>query len=383
MRFSDSEHAFRLEALRSAVRKAGYGAYVVYSDVNILYLTGLTVDSNERHVILIVPVEKPPIFIGPLLERDTLLKAAGVSDVRIYWDLDATEGRRWRDFVADAIKPLRKVAVEPNLPAEIYAVMSASGPIPCLPIIDEVRAIKSAAELKLIRRSAEFSDIGIERMFAKITSDATIGESVSRGSSIVKDMSQESVGMEHYYNRALMVCQAGPESAAPHFISSHETPIPQGQPTIVNSVTRYHGYCAEVERTFVKGSASKPMLELLNFITEAQQLAIDTIRPGMPCAEVDQLIQKYFAKHGHADHIRHRMGHGFGLSSHEKPFTAEGSPDTYLPNMVISIEPGMYIPGIGGFRHSDTVLVTETALEFLTGYARTYGRLDPRALVLS
>jgi Xaa-Pro aminopeptidase len=101
---------------------------------------------------------------------------------------------------------------------------------------------------------------------------------------------------------------------------------------------------------------------------EARKRAFALVRPGAPCAEIDTAANGFLRQEGLGDYLLHRTGHGFGLGNHEGPWVAEGSPDILAENMLISIEPGIYVPGLGGFRHSDTVLVTSSGYECLTKY---------------
>ena len=108
---------------------------------------------------------------------------------------------------------------------------------------------------------------------------------------------------------------------------------------------------------------------------EARRKAFELVRPGASCAEIDCRTKEFLQKEGYGDKLLHRTGHGFGLGSHEGPWVAEGSQETLQENMLISIEPGIYLPGVGGVRHSDTVLVTKAGYEVLTKYPTELDRL--------
>jgi Xaa-Pro dipeptidase len=103
-------------------------------------------------------------------------------------------------------------------------------------------------------------------------------------------------------------------------------------------------------------------------MTEARRRAFALARPGTPCAEVDAAANGFLREEGFAEYLMHRTGHGFGLSTHEGPWVAEGSEDVLEAGIMIGVEPGIYLPGVGGVRHSDTVLVTEDGYESLTRY---------------
>jgi len=106
-----------------------------------------------------------------------------------------------------------------------------------------------------------------------------------------------------------------------------------------------------------------------------QDAACAAMRPGDPCSEVDKAVRRYFESHDLMPHWRHHTGHGLGLRYHEGPFLDAGDHTLMEPGMVFSVEPGLYVPELGGFRHSDTVLVTEDGCERLTYYPRDLASL--------
>jgi Xaa-Pro dipeptidase len=139
-------------------------------------------------------------------------------------------------------------------------------------------------------------------------------------------------------------------------------------PHIALSFMRVNGYGAECERTFFVTQPTEKMKEMFAVMLEARRRAFGLVRPGMTCAEIDLAANGFLREAGFGDYLLHRTGHGFGLGNHEGPWVAEGSQDVLSENMLISIEPGIYIPNLGGFRHSDTVLVTKEGYESLTKF---------------
>jgi Xaa-Pro aminopeptidase len=102
----------------------------------------------------------------------------------------------------------------------------------------------------------------------------------------------------------------------------------------------------------------------------AQQTAFDTLRPGATCADVDRAVRRYYEANDLLPYWKHHTGHGIGLRYHEAPFLDLGDQTVLRPGMILTVEPGLYAPDLGGFRHSDTVLITEEGLEILTYYPR-------------
>jgi len=122
----------------------------------------------------------------------------------------------------------------------------------------------------------------------------------------------------------------------------------------------------ELERTFFLGTVPEEAKDPFEVMLEARALAYDLAKPGAIMSEIDRAVRKVIVDGGHGDRILHRTGHGLGITGHEAPFLAEGYDQELAPDMLISIEPGIYIPGKGGFRHSDTVLVTDSGCISLT-----------------
>jgi Xaa-Pro dipeptidase len=130
------------------------------------------------------------------------------------------------------------------------------------------------------------------------------------------------------------------------------------------------GYFSELERTMVIGEPSPEQKRMFGHMKQLQETAFEAIRPGALCSHVDDAVRTYFARHELFAHWRHHTGHAIGLRYHEGPFLDSGDHTVVQTGMVLTVEPGLYSPDLGGFRHSDTVLVTETGIEILTYYPR-------------
>ena len=128
------------------------------------------------------------------------------------------------------------------------------------------------------------------------------------------------------------------------------------------------GYNAELERALIVGPPTDEMRRLFDHAVAAQQVAFAALRPGVTCADVDGAVMRYFEEHDLLSNWRQHTGHAIGLRNHEAPFLDLGDTTTIEPGMVFTIEPGTYDPEIGGFRHSDTVVVTPDGIDILTSY---------------
>jgi Xaa-Pro aminopeptidase len=132
-----------------------------------------------------------------------------------------------------------------------------------------------------------------------------------------------------------------------------------------------------LERTLIVAPVSPDAARSFGLMRDMQAAALDALRPGRRCADVDRVVRRFFAEHDLLPYWRHHTGHsiGPGVPNHQAPYLDVGDDTEIVPGMVFSIEPGIYVPGLGGFRHSDTVLVTASSAEPLTTYPRDLERL--------
>ena len=363
--FPASEYQERLTRLQNNIQAAGLDAYVVRTDTNVIYLTGVDYHSMERPVIMVVPVSGEPILIVPRMEQEQLSAAVIVHKMEVYWEVEAKPGRGWTESLVKVLGSAKSVAIEPLVEADMVAALD-SFDWQVLPLVEDLRVIKSAAEVALTRRVAHYWTAIMNTMLE----EARVGISLATLMAAAGKHTQPTMDKEQHANwlntRFVHFFQCAPASGSPHHFSYRaEEQLPDG-PTIINTVGAIGNYNAENERTILTGNYTAEHAELFDLAQRGQDLALELIKPGVRCAEVDCAVQDFFAAEGVAQHMRHRVGHGFGLEPHERPYTSEGSEEIYLPNMIISVEPGLYVDGVGGFRHSDTVLITENGIENMT-----------------
>jgi Xaa-Pro aminopeptidase len=161
------------------------------------------------------------------------------------------------------------------------------------------------------------------------------------------------------------IVASGPRSAMPHGVAS-EQPIASSGFVVLDYGVILAGYCSDMTRTVHVGSPGRKQKDLYQAVLEAQLAAIDVVRPGVQASKVDQAARKVLRKAGFDSYFTHSTGHGVGLEIHEPPRLGKGQTELLQPGMVITIEPGAYVPGLGGVRIEDMVLVTETGCQVLT-----------------
>jgi len=163
--------------------------------------------------------------------------------------------------------------------------------------------------------------------------------------------------------------QVGPDSAIPHSVYSKRK-IRKGDVLVTEAGVEIGGYTSELERTVVVGRASTKAKRYFEEMLRAQSAALVEFREGAPCGRPDEAANKSVREAGLGECLRHHTGHGIGLDGHEPPWLDPGDRTIMDAGMVFSCEPGIYVPGFAGFRHSDTILVTKKGKDFITKYPR-------------
>lgn len=235
-------------------------------------------------------------------------------------------------------------------------------------------AIKYKEEIELLKESARWERLGMEILkekteVGKSEIDITMDASKEASEKLLDDIGDryEQSGMVplpiHSYYRG----QVGKGSALPHALATNET-IKDGDILGGTSVCVMDGYFSELERTFVVGDPSEKQKKYFEMMVDAQQIAFDEIRPGIKMSDVEKKVKEYYKEKGIMKHWRHHTGHGLGTRVHEPPFFDVGDDWEIKENMVLSVEPGIYLNDYGGFRHSDTVVVRKKGVEIITKY---------------
>jgi Xaa-Pro dipeptidase len=371
LRITCEEYRHRLETLRTSVRQAGLDVFIVSAFDSIYYLTGAGFEPLERPFFLLVRPEGSPCLLVPRLDYEHMRSKAHniqAEDIHTYWEYPAPAGRSWPDRLRDQISDARQVGVEPTMPQEI-AQQLRGDTVRVEPLVERLRLVKSPTEVLLIRRAARYADMGVARLMAASYFGATVAEGFAETRAVTTRIIREVDDWEPLTTKVVMATWAAPWSAMPHSVPDLNDRLREG-PHVALVLTRVNGYAAESERTYFTAPPSDDAREAFAAMMEARGIAFGMIRPGVACSEIDSKVNEFLCNRGYGgdDQRLHRTGHGFGLGNHEAPWVAEGSDDRLAENMIISVEPGIYLRGVGGVRHSDTVLVTKDGCEVLTKY---------------
>ena len=232
------------------------------------------------------------------------------------------------------------------------------------PILETMRRKKDARELGLLQRAIDIADAAFESVAAQLTPEMTERQASTAFERAVLDNGGDGISFA-------TIVAAGPWGAMPH-ARPRDEPLGRGRPVVFDCGARFQGYNSDLTRTIIIGDPDTRFWEIYGIVDEAQRAAIAGIRPGMTGVDAHLLAQEVIARYGYGDQFGHGLGHGVGLQVHEAPALALSSEDVLEEGMVFTIEPGIYLPGWGGVRIEDIVVLEHDgarALSHATKYA--------------
>ncbi|WP_163969714.1 M24 family metallopeptidase [Oceanobacillus halotolerans] len=384
----NEEFIARQEKFFAKLSEKNVDAAVVFSVTDIFYLTGFHFHATERPMgILIDPNQKVHLFV-PALEHEHAEQYGAIDFVHSYPEYPGTthpmeyfknvmkeNGFEGKTIGYDSIgygspNGYRGPTIDTLIDGKDF--VSIHG------LVEEMRFIKSSNEIELIKESCRWGNLA-HRLLQKYTKAGLSEIEVTSKASNEATMAMiETLGPDYKPHGktayAIYRGQIGPESAFPHAVTQNAI-FKKGDTLVTGAASDVFGYHSELERTMFVEEVSKEQEKYFNYMYEAQDVAFSAIKPGATYASVEEKVQAYFKQEGITELTKHHTGHNIGLLGHEAPFFDLGDQTVIEPGMVVTVEPGIYVRGLGGFRHSDTVLVTEDGIEMLTYYPRDLASL--------
>lgn len=352
--------ATRLAGLRAWMAGHGLDAAYITSPVSIAYLTGFHADPHERLMALAVRADRATLIV-PALEHENATRSA---------EQVAIVG--WRDgedpyaLVSAALERSANLGVEKeHLTVQAAEALEATAAVRELvdvaPEIRRLRRVKSAAELDKLARACVITDAVADEVMPRVREGQTeLAIAVSVGAAIA------AYGATPSFETLV---QSGPNSAVPHHRPSARA-LETGDLLLLDFGAAVEGYRADTTRMAVVGEPSARQLEIHRLVLEAHDAAIEAVRAGATTGTVDAAARKVISHAGLGEHFFHRIGHGLGLEGHEDPSLDPGSGMVLEAGMVITVEPGIYIPLWGGVRIEDDVVVEADGCRVLTKAGR-------------
>ncbi len=361
---SKTEYKQRMKSAKEGLKSSKIDTLIISEEEDIYYLTGLTYKSLERLFLLIIK-ENEVTFILPKMELAHLKRVDNITQIKSYWEYPAKEPERWQDILFEVVGKSNVIGIGNKSPFEIAEFLSSMNlKIQKYNIIEELRWIKSETEIKLIKQAALYCDAAISLLNSNAYYGMTELEVFSIGQSIQKRLIKET-DFDYLASNVLVAAWPSRISYQPHGIPKVSDIMIDGSHISI-AFLRVNGYAAELERTFFTSKPNKEQREAFELMMEARRRSYSVLKAGVIAEDVDLASKQFLSDKGLKENLMHRTGHGIGIGNHEGPFLAEGDKTILKKNMVVSIEPGIYIEGVGGFRHSDTVRITEDGYEILT-----------------
>ncbi len=334
---------------------------------NIFYATGFFHQSTERPLGCYIPTSGDPVFYVPLLEQE-MAQEIWVPTVNVYFDYPGVvHPLIW---MAKDI-PAKRLGVDQLKIRDFWLMTSVRPDLVISDMVYTMRLVKEPEEIAILEKAGVYADYMVEKGREAIVAGMTETDAFSYIREKTVERMQRELGELVFVNAGLVngAVLYGERSAYPHGLMSERKPrsgdvIECGFGALVAT------YESESEHTFIYGEPDKQTESYFNAMYAAWKAGLEAAKPGVRCSEVNEASLNAIRAAGYEQYLRHRMGHGKGLQEHEAPWVAAGDDTILLPGMIISDEPGLYVPGFGGFRHSDTLVITETGCRRLTNYPR-------------
>lgn len=391
----DAAHAaidLRLDKIRRQMAEQGLDLIIALKPQNTFYLSGFNPVFYSHPVVALVPAEGQAVLLVHALRDDHARSASSIRDIRLYgtWSDKVTMGMSWSAALATIVGELSSTKSRIGLDLDFIPTKTLHLLEQALPKATLVDASEVFGRARMVKDSSEIQAL---RVAGNLT-DAALGAAMpvvgARGTE--REVAVAAVGAMHQAWRTSgldyeIVDFANTEGAVHSGLATYcltgdrvgrnadgptNRSIADGELCMVFTFAVCEGMHAEQERCFAVGDVDKRALHAYDTFLEARQTIFDGLRAGLTCAHVYRLAAPVYESRGYGANMPGRMGHGIGLGPHEEPSIGPKEDVVLEAGMVITIEPNLRVPflGGGGGQHSDTVVVTEDGFEFLTTFRR-------------
>lgn len=360
----------RLARVRARMRELELDAIITLDPTNLRWLTAWAevFDDEPAHLALITQ-KKASIHTDSRYYEAMLKKNKSAA-----WHIDASRIRHF-EFAQTVLKKMRKESLrlgyESSIRLDVYKALkkrfsrSSIKLVETTALFDELRAVKDEEEVRLLRKAQKITDAAFANLLTWIKPGMSELEVVNRLDFALREQGGEDVAFA-------TIAASGPNSALPHARPTTRR-LKAGDFLTLDFGARYHDYCADMTRTLVVGKASSKQQEVYAAVLAAHNRAKAAIKPGITGKEAHEVAVESLAATGYEEYFTHSLGHGLGIAVHEQPGLSPFNTHPLVVGNVVTVEPGVYLPGFGGVRIEDCGLVT---LKGFSSFARS-----PRELI--
>ncbi|PWA13223.1 Xaa-Pro dipeptidase [Pueribacillus theae] len=342
----------RVQKLREVMKKCNIDSMLITSSSNLRYMTNFTGTAG----IALISLNEAKFITDFRYTEQAKEQAKG-------YDIVEHKGK----IIEEIAKQAEKMKInqlgfeEDHVTYSTYQTYKKEIPAQLIPvsgIIEELRLIKDNTEIQIVKEAAEIADAAFEHIITYIKPGMREREISDELEFFMRKKGATSSSFD-------TIVASGYRSALPHGVASDKV-IEEGDFVTLDYGAYYKGYCSDTTRTIAVGEPSDQLKEIYAIVLEAQRLGVEGIKPGMSGKEADALTRNYIKDKGYGDYFGHSTGHGIGLDIHEGPTLSVNSETILKPGMIVTVEPGIYLSGIGGVRIEDDILITETGNKRLT-----------------
>ena len=361
----------RIEKLIGGLEEMGLRGIVVTGSSNLLYFTG-----TDAASLALIWDGGGPLLITSRLEYVRALEEARIGEVVAYCEVEAATAPYEKVVKGDLYSVLRReverVGLEPSklgvtlssLSYESYSRLTKAlgiSPKDATQLVKDLRAVKCREEVSLIEKAARIAEEALRKALNYL----------EKG---VRECDVAALLASEIRRRGALpafepIVAFGEHSAHPHAkVGSRK--LREGELVKIDVGARVEGYCSDITRVTVVGRASKEQRRMLEAVLRAQEVAVAVIEDGAKACQVDEKAREILRGEGFLEYFTHSLGHGLGLDVHEAPILSPTSKDVLRRGMVVTVEPGVYVRGLGGVRVEDDVLVCEEGARIITKFER-------------
>jgi Xaa-Pro aminopeptidase len=380
LKLPKSEYRQRRDSLVEQAQNDGYDGVVLFGARDIEYVSGVFHLPTERPVVLGVTADRSEIVVPRLEQEHAEREEFLVDDVHVYFDYPQGEPMQ---VVAEMCESLGiangAIAVDSDgSPARNgYEGPALSDTVPgevdVEDYITDMRERKTDNEIELIREASVWANLGHRILQEKLEPGrypaVVSAEVAAEGTKMMLDTLGDRYEMMDWTTPMQCKFTSGPVTAKPHSVNQTRR-IQEGDNVVTIVKPHVGGYTTELERTMFVGEPSEEQREYFAIMKESQEIAIDAIEAGTEYGYVEEAVLDYYDEQGVKKYTQHHIGHNIGMEGHERPFLDVDYEGEIRTGELYTVEPGFYVPDLGGFRHSETVLVTDDGVENLTYYPR-------------
>ena len=339
----------RVEKLRKKMQEENLDSFLITSPYNLRYLTNFTGTTG----LAVITLEKAFFITDFRYTEQAAAQAQGFEIIKNVGpifeevaDLVQKEGLRELGFEETTVSFLEYSVLEEIIDAQL---------IPISGMIEELREIKDEEEIAIIEKACSIADLAYDHILKMIQPGMTEIEVANQLDFYMRSLGASGVSFE-------TIVASGLRSAMPHGVASKKI-IEQGDLITIDFGCYYEGYVSDMTRTFAIGDPGEQLKEIYQIVLEAQLAVLEVAKPGVTGKQLDAVARDYITKHGYGEAFGHSTGHGIGLEIHEGPNVSVRAEKQFVPGNIIT---GIYLPGIGGVRIEDDLLITSDGNRVLT-----------------